>query len=67
MLLFSSWLGGAGSDALVSMIPRGREVLISGGSSDLGSMFPDSGTSGAGAFVGLLNLPSGLLFRQTVR
>jgi len=66
VLLFSSRLGGAGSDALVSMIPRGREVLISGGSSDLGSMFPDSGTSGAGAFVGLLNLPSGLSFRQTV-
>jgi hypothetical protein len=67
VLLFSSWLGGAGSDALVSMIPRGPEILISGGSSDLGSMFPDFGTSGAGAFVGLLELPSAVSFRQTVR
>jgi hypothetical protein len=67
MLLFSSALGGAGSDTLVTMVPRGREVLISGGSTDLGSMFPDGGANGAGSFVGVLDLPSGVSFRQMLR
>lgn len=67
ILLFSSSLGGTGSDTLLSMVPTGRELVISGGSTDLGSMFPASGASGAGSFVGLLNLPSGVSFRQLFR
>jgi len=67
VLLFSTWLGGSGADEIVSMIPIGREVLISGGSTDLASMFPDSGASGAGAFVGLLDLSYSASFRHLFR
>ena len=67
VLLFSTWLGGMGNDQIVSMIPLGREVLISGGSTDLASMFPDSGASGRGAFVGVLGLSYAASFGRPLR
>ena len=62
VLLFSTRLGGNGTDSVVSAVPFERRLLISGGSSDLGTMFPDAGAAGAGAYVGLLELPFGAAF-----
>jgi len=63
VLLFSTWLGGSGTDTVVSAAPFAGRLLISGGSSDLATMFPGSGTTGSGAFVGVLDLPFGASFR----
>lgn len=64
VLLFSTWVGGSGADDIASTTLIGRQVVISGGSTDLASMFPGSGASGAGAFVGLLDLSFGASFRN---
>jgi photosystem II stability/assembly factor-like uncharacterized protein len=64
VLLFSTWLGGNGADDIVSAVAAGRQILVSGGSTDLATMFPDSGTSGAGGFVGVLDLSFGASFRR---
>ncbi len=64
VLLFSTVLGGTGIDSVVSAAPFEGRLLFSGGSSDIGTMFPGGGASGAGAFVGLLDLPFGASFRR---
>ena len=64
VLLFSTWVGGNGTDSVVSAAPTGGRLLISGSSSDLATMFPDGGAAGSGAFVGLLDLSFGASFRR---
>lgn len=55
VLLFSTWLGGPGADRIDSAARFGGSILISGGSTDLGGMFPGSTASGGGGFVGVLD------------
>jgi hypothetical protein len=55
VLLFSTLLGG-GNDRVASAVRLGRGILIAGGSKDLAGMLPGAMASGAGGFVGMLDL-----------
>jgi photosystem II stability/assembly factor-like uncharacterized protein len=63
VLLTSTWVGGSGVDRITSAARRGRELIITGGSTDLPSMFPGANTVTAGGFVGVLDLSYGALER----
>ena len=68
VLLFSTSIGTGNNVRVVSAVRFGRGMLISGGSNDLAGMFPGSTASGAGAFVGMLDLSlSGAPFRVARR
>lgn len=51
VLLFSTWVGGPGTDSVASVARSGSRIFIAGGSTDLAGMFPGTAASGAGAFV----------------
>jgi beta-propeller repeat-containing protein len=63
VLLTSTWVGGRGVDRIASAARRGRELIITGGSTDLPSMFPGANVVTAGGFVGVLDLSYGALER----